>query len=160
VGNLTIAPTPGNHAVLTMPQNYNGTTTIGAGATLQLGNGASVQAMEATIGAPTAEAPHGAIISSKLIATYSGDSSLLTAQSAGGAATDRIVDDGRLIVANTTTAISLSNISGTGSFAQEGAATTTLLANDYGGGTTISAGTPRERLAWLHGSSNRPACTS
>ena len=32
-GNLTLAATPGNHAVLTMPQNYNGTTTIGAGAT-------------------------------------------------------------------------------------------------------------------------------
>jgi len=61
VGNLTIAPTPGNTAVLTMPQNYNGITTIGAGATLQLGNGSQVQAMNATVGSPTAAEPFGAV---------------------------------------------------------------------------------------------------
>ncbi len=134
VGNLTIAATPGNHAVLTMPQNFNGTTTIGAGATLQLGSGGPVQAMGATVGAG------GAVITTAL-ATYSGDSSLLTAESPGGSATDGIVDDGTLVVDNTTTAISLSNISGAGAFVQMGAATTTLLANTYRGGTTVSAGT-------------------
>lgn len=139
-GNLTLAATPGNYAVLTMPQNYNGTTTIGAGATLQLGSGASVQAMAASVGAATTAEPNGAVTTS-VVATYSGDSSLLIAESATGAATDSIVDDGTLIVDNTTTAISLSNITGTGAFVQMGAAATTLLANTYSGGTTVSGGT-------------------
>jgi hypothetical protein len=140
-GNLTIAATPGNYAVLTMPQNYNGTTTIGAGATLQLGNGgAAVQATGATIGAATATEPKGAVTTT-VLASYSGDSSLLTAQSPTGAATDSILDDGTLMVDNATTAISLSNISGAGAFVQMGAATTALLANSYAGGTTISGGT-------------------
>jgi hypothetical protein len=123
-----------------MPQNYNGTTTIGAGATLQLGSGASVQAMAASVGAATTAEPNGAVTTS-VVATYSGDSSLLIAESATGAATDSIVDDGTLIVDNTTTAISLSNITGTGAFVQMGAAATTLLANTYSGGTTVSGGT-------------------
>lgn len=138
-GNLTIAATPGNYAVLSMPQNYNGTTTIGAGATLQLGNGGQVQAVGATVGAPTASAPQGAVMTA-VLATYSGDSSLLIAQSPTGAATDTIVDNGTLVVDNTTTPISLSNISGTGAVVQLGAAATTLLANSYSGGTTISGG--------------------
>jgi hypothetical protein len=140
VGNLTIAATAGNYAVLTMPQNYNGTTTIGAGATLQLGSGAPVQAMGATVGAATAAEPQGAITSTTVLAIYSGDSSLLTAQSPNGAAGDSIVDNGTLVVDNTATAISLSNISGPGAFVQLGAATTTLLSNAYSGGTTISGG--------------------
>jgi autotransporter-associated beta strand protein len=140
VGNLTIAATPGNYAVLTMPQNYNGTTTIGAGATLQLGNGAPVQALGATVGAATSTAPHGAVTTT-VLASYSGDSSLLVAESPTGAATDKIVDDGTLVVDNTQTAISLSNIGGTGAFVQLGAAATTLLSNTYSGGTTVRGGT-------------------
>jgi autotransporter-associated beta strand protein len=139
-GNLALAATPGNYAVLTMPQNYNGTTTIGAGATLQLGNGGTaVQAIGATVGAPTASEPSGAVTTS-VLATYSGDSSLLTAESPNGSTSDAIVDDGTLIVNNGSTATSLSNISGSGSFVQLGAAATTLLANSYSGGTTISGG--------------------
>ena len=45
-----------------------------------------------------------------------------------------------LIVDNGSTAISLSNIGGPGTFIQAGAAATTLLANSYGGGTTIRGG--------------------
>jgi hypothetical protein len=139
-GNLTLAATRGNHAVLTMPQNYNGTTTIGAGAVLQLGSGAPVQAMGASVGAATVAEPRGAVTMS-VLATYSGDSSLLIAESSTGAATDSIVDDGTLLVDNTTTAISLSNISGIGAFIQLGTAPTTLLANTYSGGTIVSGGT-------------------
>jgi autotransporter-associated beta strand protein len=139
-GNLSLAATPGNYAVLTMPQNYNGTTTIGAGAALQLGNGAPVQVMGVTIGAATAAEPQGAITSTTVLATYSGDSSLLTAEAPTGAAADAIVDDGTLIINNTTTAISLSHISGSGALVQLGAAATTLLANTYSGGTTIQGG--------------------
>ncbi len=142
VGNLTIAATSGNYVVLTMPQNFNGVTTIGAGATLQIGNGAPVTASLATIGAPTTAEPYGAVLSTTPVATYSGDSSLLTAASANDSATDAIVDNGTLVIANTSLAITLSNISGTGTIAQEGAATTTLSgANSYSGGTTISGGT-------------------
>ncbi len=138
-GNLTLAATPGNHAVLTMPQNYDGTTTIGAGATLQLGNGAPVQSMGVGVGAPTAAAPGGAVTTS-VLATYSGDSSLLIAESSDAGAADSIVDDGTLIVDNTTTPIALSNISGAGGFVQLGSAPTTLLANTYSGGTTVTGG--------------------
>lgn len=141
-GNLTIAATAGNYAVLTMPQNYNGITTIGAGATLQIGNGAPVSAVQATVGAPTTAAPYGAILRQTTLATYTGDSSLLTAESANGSLSDAIVDNGTLIIANTSTAITLSNISGSGAVKQAGAASTTLSgANSYSGGTTVSAGT-------------------
>ncbi|MEO6921025.1 MAG: autotransporter [Collimonas sp.] len=140
-GNLTIAGTPGNYAVLTMPQNYNGITAIGAGATLQLGNGSAVTATEATIGAPTTAEPFGAITSKTTIATYTGDSSLLTAGSSNGNAADAIVNNGALVVANTSAAISLSNISGPGSLLQAGTASTTLLGNNtFSGGTTITSG--------------------
>jgi autotransporter-associated beta strand protein len=44
-------------------------------------------------------------------------------------------------VQNTSTAITLSQISGAGSFRHDGASTTTLLNNSYSGGTTINAGT-------------------
>ena len=49
-----------------------------------------------------------------MLASYTGDSSLLIAESPTGAATDAIVNDGRLLVNNTTTAITLSHISGAG----------------------------------------------
>ena len=140
-GNLTIAATAGNYAVLTMPQNYNGITTIGAGATLQLGNGASVQASRATVGAPTAAEPHGAVTGTTMVASYTGDSSLLIAESATGVAGDAIVNDGRLLVNNTTTAITLSHVSGAGTVTQIGPAALTLMANTYRGGTEIRGGT-------------------
>ena len=139
-GNLTIAATAGNYAVLTMPQNYNGITTIGAGATLQLGNGAAVQASRATVGAPTAAEPHGAVTGTTMVASYTGDSSLLIAESPTGAATDAIVNDGRLLVNNTTTAITLSHVSGAGTVTQIGPASLTLMTNSYRGGTEIRGG--------------------
>ena len=139
-GNLTIAGTAGNDAVLTMPQNYNGITTIGAGATLQLGSGAPVQATRATVGAPTTAEPHGAVTGTAMVASYSGDSSLLIAESPAGAATDAIVNDGRLLVNNTTTAITLSHVSGAGTVTQIGPASLTLMTNTYRGGTEIRGG--------------------
>jgi len=66
-----------------------------------------------------------------------GDSSLLT-----GASNDQVVDDGILTIRNTTTAITLANVSGTGGLTQSGAATTTLSGTtNYTGPTTISKGT-------------------
>jgi autotransporter-associated beta strand protein len=154
-GNLTIAATAGNYAILTMPQNYNGITTIGAGATLQIGNGAPVSAVLATVGAPTAAEPNGAITRKTTLATYTGDSSLLTAESANGSLSNAIVDNGTLIIANTSTAITLSNISGSGAVKQAGAASTTLAgANSYSGGTTISGGTLNVASATALGSGN------
>ncbi len=140
VGNVTLAATAGNYAVLTMPQNYNGTTTIGAGATLQLGNGAPVQALGATVGAATAAAPNGAVTTT-VLATYSGDSGLLTAESATGASTDNIVNNGAIVVDNTTTAITLSHITGSGTLTQLGPAGVTVLANNYLGDTHVRGGT-------------------
>jgi hypothetical protein len=139
VGNVTLAATPGNTAVFTMPQNYNGTTTIGAGATLQLGNGGPVQALGATVGAATAAEPNGAVTTT-VLATYSGDSSLLTAESSTGASTDNIVNNGELIVNNTTTAITLSHITGSGTLTQLGPADVTVLANNYSGDTHVRGG--------------------
>ena len=66
-----------------------------------------------------------------------GDSALLT-----GTAADAVVDDGALVARNTTTPLSLSNITGSGSFTQSGAARTTLTGTTaYTGATTITAGT-------------------
>ena len=66
-----------------------------------------------------------------------GDSSLLT-----GASGDRVVDDGMLTIRNTSTAITVANVSGSGGLTQSGAATTTLSGtNDYTGPTSISSGT-------------------
>jgi hypothetical protein len=140
VGDVTLAATAGNYAVFTMPQNYNGTTTIGAGATLQLGNGGPVQALGAAVGAATATAPNGAVTTT-VLATYSGDSSLLTAESSTGAATDKIVNDGAIVVNNTSTAITLSHITGSGTLTQLGPASVTVLANNYLGDTRVGGGT-------------------
>jgi autotransporter-associated beta strand protein len=134
LGNVWIMPTEGNDVTFAQPQNYNGTTTIGAGAILRLGTGTPVPLHYVTVDASGNK-------TRVLQATYSGDSSLLTAESPGGAATDAIVNDGRLIVRNTSTDITLSNISGVGSFSHDGAAVTTLLRNTFSGGTTIEAGT-------------------
>jgi len=67
-----------------------------------------------------------------------GDGSLLL-----GTDRRRIVNDGTLVVRNTATPVSLSRISGSGSFTQSGAATTTLTggAVTYTGTTTVARGT-------------------
>jgi hypothetical protein len=132
VGNVTIMGTPGNDVTFAQPQNYNGRTTIEAGAVLRLGAGKPVPLNYVTI--------NNGVKSTVQIATYSGDASLLTAQSPAGAAGDAIIDDGRLVVQNTATAITLAGISGSGSLTQAGAATTTLMANSFTGGTTVTAG--------------------
>lgn len=55
----------------------------------------------------------------------------------------RVVNDGSLVVRNTSRALVLSRISGGGSFTQSGAATTTLTGSGvtYGGSTTVTKGT-------------------
>ncbi|MFP3989699.1 autotransporter-associated beta strand repeat-containing protein [Streptomyces sp. E11-3] len=67
-----------------------------------------------------------------------GDGSLMT-----GTPRRRIVNDGSLVVRNTTTPVKLSRISGGGSLTQSGAARTTLTGPDvtYSGPTTVSKGT-------------------
>jgi autotransporter-associated beta strand protein len=105
---VTLSPTAGNAVTFATPQNYHGTTTIGAGATLLLGTGAA-----------------------------GGDSALLT-----GNAADAIVDDGALIVRNSTSPLVLSNVTGAGSLSQSGAAKTTLTGTTaYSGATTVNSGT-------------------
>lgn len=133
-GNVIIVGTTGNDVTFAQPQNYNGTTTVEAGATLRVGSGVPVPLNAVNFNT------YG-IKGTTTIGTYTGDSSLLTAQSSNGVSTDAIVDNGAIIVQNTSTAIALSNISGIGSFTQAGAATTTLTNNNYSGTTTISAGT-------------------
>ena len=106
--DITLNPTSGNAVTFATPQNYHGTTTIGAGATLLLGTGSA-----------------------------GGDSELLT-----GTSSDAIVDDGTLIARNATRTLTLSNIHGTGTLTQSGAATTTLTGTSaYTGATTITSGT-------------------
>lgn len=69
--------------------------------------------------------------------TAGGDSALLT-----GTAADAIVDDGALVVRDTATPLSLSNITGAGSLTQSGAARTTLTGTTaYTGATTVTSGT-------------------
>ena len=66
-----------------------------------------------------------------------GDGGLYT-----GGALYRVVDDGSLVAANVDKALSLSRISGTGSFTQDGAATTTFTGSvGYTGATTVAKGT-------------------
>ena len=104
---VTLSPTAGNAVTFATPQNYHGTTTIGAGATLLLGTG-----------------------------TAGGDSTLLTGTSA-----DAVVDNGALVARDTTTPLSLANITGPGSLTQSGAARTTLTGTTaYTGATTVAAG--------------------
>ena len=133
-GNVRIMATAGNDVTFAQPQNYNGTTTIGANAILRLGTGTPVPLRYITVNATSGK-------STVLQATYSGDASLLTAESPNGAASNAIVNDGQLIVQNTTTAITLSNISGGGSLTHSGAAALTLRNNSYSGATTLSGGT-------------------
>lgn len=67
-----------------------------------------------------------------------GDGSLMT-----GTERRRIVDDGTLIVRNTTTPVSLARVDGVGGLTQSGAATTTLTGGEvsYTGPTTVTKGT-------------------
>jgi autotransporter-associated beta strand protein len=131
-GNVTVMPTPGNDVTLAQPQNYNGTTTIGANAILRIGAGKTMPLNYITVNASSS--------STVLQGTYSGDSSLLTAESTGGLATNAIVNAGQLIIQNTSTAITLSNISGSGSLMHNGAVAVTLRNNSYSGATTINSG--------------------
>ncbi|MEP6503434.1 MAG: autotransporter [Betaproteobacteria bacterium] len=133
VGNVTIMATAGNDVTFAQPQNYNGITTIGANAILRLGTGTPVPLNYITVNATKGK-------STFLQATYSGDASLLTAESPNGVATNAIVNDGQLIVQNTTTAITLSNVSGSGSLAHTGAAALTLRNNIYKGTTLLNGG--------------------
>ncbi|RAG84024.1 autotransporter [Streptacidiphilus pinicola] len=106
--DVSLLPTRGNDVTFAAPQNYHGTTAIGAGAVLRLGSG-----------------------------TAGGDATLLT-----DTPTDRIVDDGALVLQNRTTPLSLCRITGNGSLTQAGPASTTMRAPvDYTGATTISNGT-------------------
>jgi len=132
-GNVTIMATPGNDVTFAQPQNYNGTTTIGANAVLRLGTGTPVPLNYITVNATKGK-------STVLQATYSGDASLLTAESPNGAASNAIVNDGQLIVQNTTTDITLSNISGGGKLVHSGAAALTLQNNSHRGGTQLRGG--------------------
>jgi len=146
-GNVRIMATPGNDVTFAQPQNYNGTTTIGANAILRLGTGTPVPLRYITVNATSGK-------STVLQATYSGDASLLTAESPNGAASNAIVNDGQLIVQNTTTAITLSNISGGGSLTHSGAAALTLRNNSYSGATTLSGGTTLAGSANAMGTGN------
>lgn len=146
-GNVRIMATAGNDVTFAQPQNYNGTTTIGAGAILRLGTGTPVPLRYITVNATSGK-------STVLQATYSGDASLLTAESPNGAASNAIVNDGQLIVQNTTTAITLSNISGGGSLTHSGAAALTLRNNSYSGATTLSGGTTLAGSANAMGTGN------
>ena len=146
-GNVKIMATPGNDVTFAQPQNYNGITTIGAGAILRLGTGTPVPLRYITVNATSGK-------SSVLQATYSGDASLLTAESPNGVASNAIVNDGQLIVQNTTTAITLSNISGSGSLTHSGAAGLTLRNNSYSGATTLSGGTTLAGSANAMGTGN------
>ncbi|MEO6921011.1 MAG: autotransporter [Collimonas sp.] len=138
LGNVTIMSTAGNDVTFSQPQNYNGVTTIGAKAILRLGAGSPQPLNYDKLVYNSATKQY--VKSTTLQATYSGDSSLLTAESAGGASTDSIVNDGSLIVQNMTDAITLSNISGSGIFLQNGTAVTTLRNNSYSGASTINSG--------------------
>jgi hypothetical protein len=134
VGNVTVMGTAGNDVTFGQPQNYNGMTSIESGAVLRLGTGTPVPLNYVTLNATTGK-------STFTQATYSGDASLLTAESVGGLASNVIHNAGQLIVQNTATNITLSNMRGTGSFVQQGTATTTLRGNSFSGGSTIKSGT-------------------
>jgi|GEM_PF-1017630 len=123
-----------NHVIFTQAEFYNGLTQIDAGAALQLGDGTKGDAS----GTPGKVGYYE---------STGGNGSLLTADSTNGVSTDRIVNNGTLIVDNVPgaddgiTAVSLSNISGSGSLQQIGTLPLTLLANTtYTGTTTIGAG--------------------
>jgi autotransporter-associated beta strand repeat len=123
-----------NHVVFTQPEFYNGLTQIDAGTILQFGDGTTGDAS----GTPG---------TTGYFESSGGNGSLLTAESASGDASDRIVLNGELIVDNVPgaddgiDALSLSNISGAGKLTQIGSLPLTLLENTtYTGVTTVGAG--------------------
>ena len=132
-GNVTVMGTAGNDVTFAQPQDYNGTTTIEAGATLRLGTGVPVPLNYVTLTNGVKSVQH--------VADYDGDGSLLTAESPRGDPNDKIVNDGRLVVQNTKLAITLSHMSGSGKLVQAGAGMVTVLANTYRGGTSLENGT-------------------
>ncbi len=140
-GSLIIVGTPGNHIILTEQADINGVTDIQSNAILQLGDG--------TVGVSyttTLSSYYGPVAG--LYQTSGGNGGLLTADSSIGNATDTIIDDGELIVDNVANAvdgvgaITLSHITGSGSFYQEGTELVSLLEDTaYTGATLINDGT-------------------
>ncbi|GGA44238.1 hypothetical protein GCM10010981_36730 [Dyella nitratireducens] len=123
-----------NHVIFTQAEFYNGLTQIDAGTVLQLGDGTKGDAS----GTPGQVGYYE---------SSGGNGSLLTADSVNGASTDRIADNGTLIIDNVPgaddgiTVVSLSHIGGSGSLQQIGSLPLTLLADTtYTGTTTIAAG--------------------
>ncbi|MCI3271523.1 autotransporter [Streptomyces cylindrosporus] len=100
------------------------------------GNDVTFAAKQYYDGSTTVE--KGAVLRLGLGSGASGDGSLMT-----GSERRRVVNDGTLVVRNTSTAVSLSRISGSGSLVQAGAATTTLTGSavSYTGTTTVKKGT-------------------
>jgi hypothetical protein len=132
-GNVTVMGTAGNDVTFAQAQDYNGTTTIGPGATLRLGTGKPVPLDYVTLTNGAKSVQH--------VGDYDGDSSLLTAESPRGDPADKIVNDGTLVVQNTTLAITLSHMSGGGKLVQAGPGNVTVLANSLRGGTWLEGGT-------------------
>lgn len=142
--NLFVHGTPGNRVIVTQPLYYHGFTRIDPGAVLQLGDG--------TPGNKISDYRfYNKQIQGIDTGTYStsgGSGRVLTADTPPGAPGDRIITNGRLVVANArgsfsgVGALSLSDISGRGGLEQRGPATLTLLSHiSYRGPTTISGGT-------------------
>jgi autotransporter-associated beta strand protein len=142
-GNVFILGTPGNHVIFTQPEYYNGITKIDTNAILQLGDGTGGnENPNFTYTSPSTGKTYRCYYS-----TSGGNSSLTTADSEYGIATDQVILNGLLIVDNVpnaldgVNAVSLSNISGSGSLTQQGTLPLTLLANTtYTGVTTITNG--------------------
>jgi autotransporter-associated beta strand protein len=119
VGDVEVMNPPGGHdvVVFSQPMFYNGTTTIDSGATLQLGTGHSQITYKQTIELEIDNSINYDPVT--VASTYSGDGSLLLTTSSSGGPTDSIVDDGVLVIDNTENAITLSNVSGSGSIVQQ-----------------------------------------
>jgi autotransporter-associated beta strand protein len=121
-GDVVIKSVPGNDVTFAAMQDYDGSTTIGSGATLRLGSG-----------------------------TAGGDGGLLMNSSP----LIKVIDNGSLVVQNVSTGVSLTKISGPGSFVQAGTATTTLTgALTYTGPTIVSKGTLAVASAALNNSNS------
>jgi autotransporter-associated beta strand protein len=121
-GNVEIMNPVAGHdvVVFAQPMFYQGTTTIDAGATLQIGLGKPTTTYGQSIELERDNSLN--YDKATVVSTYSGDSNLLLYSPGGdgGAAADRIVDNGTLIVKNTENGVTLSNISGTGKVIQQG----------------------------------------
>ncbi|MCX5062240.1 MULTISPECIES: autotransporter [unclassified Streptomyces] len=100
------------------------------------GNDVTFAAKQYYDGSTTVE--KGAVLRLGLGTSGSSDGSLMT-----GTAGRRVVNDGTLVLQNTSTGVSLSRISGSGALVQAGAATSTLTGSavTYTGTTTVRKGT-------------------